>query len=238
VKIWILTALLLLPFPGLAQDKAFDLAVPTSLAESGLIDFLLPRFSLKTGVRITLDDAASVALGDEGTPVFKGPTQLWHLTEPTTPAQTRFKDWLLSNIGKRTINSFEVDGTHPFDASVTQAVVVVATPLAGDAARGKTLSVDLCGNCHVVGPENRMKAIGSTPSFMLMRAFSDWRTRFDTFYKLRPHSPFTFVKGVTDMPSGSPSTRTITMERADVDAITAFVGGMAPADLGAPIQSQ
>lgn len=238
MKILIVAALLLIPLPAAAQDRSFALAVPPTLAETGLIAYLLPRFSLKTGLSVTLDDAADLALGDDGTPVFKGPTQLWHLTDSTQPAAQRFRDWLLSDIGKRTVESFSVNGETPFSADVTEVAAVVQAPLRGDAVRGKDLSLDLCGNCHVIGAENRMNAIGSTPSFMLMRGFPDWRTRFETFYKLRPHGPFTYVKGVTDKPPVSPSTRTITMNPEDVDAITAFVAAIEPADLGAPLQSQ
>ena len=236
MKSLILTLLLLLPLPAMAQDKSFNLSVPPALAETGLIDYLLPRFSLKTGVRATVVQGGSFGFGDKGTPVFRGVGNLWRLGKPATPAETRFADWLTSDIGKRTVESFE--GSETFSADVTEAKVIATAALTGDAARGKTLSLDLCGHCHVIGPENRLKAIGSSPSFMLMRSFPDWRERFDTFYELRPHAPFTDVTGVTGTPAGSPSTRTIKMDRADVDAITAFVGGMAPADLGAPLQSQ
>ncbi len=238
MKFWIWIALVCAPLAAQAQEKAFDLAVPPALAQTGLIDYLLPRFSLKTGVKITLAPAASFALGDDGTPVFQGPTRMWHLTDPKSPAEGQFHDWLLSDIGKRTVDSFTVNGTAPFDADVTKAVAKAPAPLTGDAVLGKKLSLDLCGHCHVVADENRMKAIGSSPSFMLMRNFPDWRKRFDTFYELRPHAPFSYVKGVTDKPAGSPSTQTIVMDKADVDAITAYVGTMEPADLGAPIQSQ
>lgn len=233
-----LAALLSVPLPVAAQDKAFGLAVPAALAETGLMDYILPRFSLKTGIRVTQDAGADFALGDDGVPVFKGPTQMWHLTDSVRPAEERFRDWLQSDIGKRTVESFTMNGSPAFSAEVTQVVVVAAAPLRGDASRGKDLSFDLCGNCHVIGPENRMNSIGSTPSFMLMRSFADWRTRFETFYKRRPHGPFTHVEGVTNLPEPSPSTRTIILNRADVDSITAFVARIEPADLGAPLQFQ
>lgn len=45
------------------------------------------------------------------------------------------------------------------------------------------------------------------------------------------------VTAATGDPAGSPLISTISKTPAEVDAITAFVGGI-PADLGAPLQSQ
>ena len=41
--------------PALAQEKAFELTVSDDLVDSGLVRHLVPRFSMKTGVQITLD---------------------------------------------------------------------------------------------------------------------------------------------------------------------------------------
>ena len=85
-----------------------------------------------------------------------------------------------------------------------------------------------------------MKAIGSTPSFALMRTFPDWQQRFETFFILKPHPAFTQVADVTE-PFGSslPSPiAPIEVTLDEIDAITAYVATIPPADLGAPIQSQ
>jgi len=239
VKKWFLL-MFLLPLPAFAQDKAFNLSVPQELVQTGLIDYILPRFSLKTGVRITITDNAETALGDAGTPVFKGPERLWHLSPVDAPAAVRFQDWLLSDIGKRTIEAFEADGTAPFSADVTEAVVEAAVQIEGDAVAGKALSLKKCGRCHVVAAENRMDAIGSSPSFALMRTFDDWQRRFEDFYVLRPHPAFTQVTGITPPfdPSLPSPIEPIVVAEEDIQAILAYVATVPPADLGAPIHSQ
>ena len=82
--------------------------------------------------------------------------------------------------------------------------------------------------------------MGSTPSFPLLRTFSDWDERFESFYVLKPHAAFTQIEGVTppfDIERPSPIVpMEITLE--DLEAITAYVAIIAPADLGAPIKSQ
>src|SRR6056297_167311 len=64
-----------------ADDKRFRLSAPAVLVESGLLDYLLPRFSLKTGVRIAVvgsGDPAEVTFCKEaGRPVFKGERTRW-----------------------------------------------------------------------------------------------------------------------------------------------------------------
>ena len=49
------------------------------LSQSGFLQHLLPRFSLKHGVRITqVADSGDVAIGAEGLPVFVGLGTVWH----------------------------------------------------------------------------------------------------------------------------------------------------------------
>ena len=85
-----------------------------------------------------------------------------------------------------------------------------------------------------------MNAIGSTPSFALLRTFEDWDYRFQAFFALKPHPAFTQVAEITEpFPEDVPSPIVpveITLD--DLDAILAFVATIAPADLGAPLQSQ
>ena len=124
-----------------AQEKTFRLGAPQVLVESGFLKHLLPRFSLKTGVRITVvgdADDAEAAFGDEGTPAFRGQGRLWHLVYEKGPHTDRFADWLLSDVGKRTIEAFQPEGTAVFSADVGVEEVAVKAVFAGDAAKGET----------------------------------------------------------------------------------------------------
>ncbi len=233
--------LYLVASPVLAQDKAFTLQAPQALTESGFLQHLLPRFSLKTGVRITVDpDAGDVVLGADGTPVFRDPDRIWHLSDATDPDVAPFLDWLVSDVGKRTIEGFTADDASFFSADVGTAAVVVATPVTGDVVLGEQASLGKCGRCHVVNESNKMNAIGSTPSFALMRNFEDWEGRFQTFFLLKPHGAFTQVADVTDpFPDNLPSPISpIEVTLDEIDAIVAYVATIAPADLGAPVEIQ
>ena len=233
--------LALMPHAVAAQDKAFSLAAPDALVETGFFKYLLPRFSLKTGVRITLVEAqADATVGPVGTPVFAQGDTIWHLDKTDGADTDAFLDWLLSDVGKRTIDAFAPDGTALFSADVQTVAPIRTTILSGDAALGEGVSLEKCGRCHVVNEKNRMNAIGSTPSFALMRTFPDWQERFETFFILNPHPAFTQVEDVTEpfaenLPSPIAPVE-VTLD--EIEAITAYVGTIAPADLGAPIKSQ
>jgi len=232
---------ILLANPLAAQDKAFSLQAPEILVETGFLKHLLPRFSLKTGVRITLsDETGDAAFGDTGTPVFASGNTVWHMSKTDGAHTDAFQKWLLSDVGKRTIESFAPDGEPLFSADVTKAVMVENVVLTGDAALGEKVSLTQCGRCHVVNDSNRMSAIGSTPSFALMRTFPDWQERFETFFMLRPHPAFTQVTDITEpFAAHLPSPiAPIEVTWDEIEAITAYVGSITPADLGAPLQSQ
>lgn len=224
-----------------ADDKAFTLLAPPALVESGFMKHLLPRFSLKTSVRITLvEQGGEAVFGDTGVAVFRDDEQLWHLEGSDDPDIAAFEKWLLSDVGKRTIDAFAPDDEALFSSDVTQVAIVKQVELTGDAALGEKTSLVQCGRCHVVNEKNRMNAIGSTPSFALMRTFPDWQERFETFFMLKPHPAFTQVAEITEpFPENLPSPiAPIEVTWEEIEAITAYVGSIAPADLGAPIQSQ
>jgi hypothetical protein len=232
---------------SVAAAEDVRLAVPPSLMESGLLDYVVPRFSLKTGVRIELvgaQDSADLALTNQtaGTPVFQGPNATWSLMVLDTGKAdaARFAEWLTGEIGRRTITSFEVDGAAPFSLPQAPRAKTVAVSFDGDAALGKTLSDDLCGRCHVVMDEKRMNDIGSAPSFFVLRAMRDWDSRFQSFFALNPHPAFTQIKDVTPpFPIDRPSPIVpVEMDLDQLEAILAYVSDMKPADLGAPIEHQ
>ncbi len=244
----ILCLAMVLPL-GAGKARAADevrLAAPQVLQDSGLLQYVLPRFSLKTGVRVeVVEEQAQADLvltnQDAGRAVFQGPNATWSLMVLTeSEGAARLADWLTSEIGKRTITSFEVGGSVPFTLPKTKEAEVVAVSFEGDAVLGKTLSVKMCGRCHVVDPKDRMNDIGSTPSFSVLRAMRDWDRRFQTFFALNPHPAFTQIEDVTpDFPIDRPSPIIpVEMTMDDLEAILAYVSALAPADLGAPLQHQ
>jgi hypothetical protein len=243
--LWLAVVVWLLPGVVRADDKRFRLSAPVALAQSGLLEHIIPRFALKTGVRVDVVDEgaeAEIRLGPQGErAVFEGAGALWRMAiEGTHPGAAKFADWLTSEIGQRTVTSYEVAGVAPFRLPEIVEEAEVAQSFDGDAAVGKQASLLLCGRCHVVAPENRMSAIGSTPSFAVLRSFADWDARFQSFYALRPHPAFTQVEGVTQpFASHLPSPISpIKVSLDELEAIIAYVAGLDPADLGAPIQVQ
>ncbi|KGM87710.1 hypothetical protein rosmuc_02447 [Roseovarius mucosus DSM 17069] len=243
--LWLAVVLLLLPGMGRADDKRFRLSAPEALVQSGLLQYIVPRFALKVGVRVEVVDEgteAEITLGQhEGRAVFEGAGAVWRMgVSGTHPGAARFADWLTSEIGQRTVTSYEVAGVAPFRLPQVVEEAEATVVFEGDPAVGKRVSLLQCGRCHVVAPENRMGAIGSTPSFAVLRTFADWDARFQSFFALKPHPAFTQVAGVTQpfahhLPSPI-SPIEVTLD--ELEAIIAYVAGLAPADLGAPIQVQ
>jgi hypothetical protein len=91
----------------------------------------------------------------------------------------------------------------------------------------------------VVSDKNRMNSIGSTPSFAVLRTLRDWEDRFQAFYVLKPHPAFTQIEDVTEPfdPTRPSPIAAVEMTLDDLENIMAFVQGIAPADLGRPVQS-
>ena len=240
---------LALSLPLMARADPLDLTIKAdpALVDTGLIKFLLPRFSLKTGIKLHLgpddpDVTLSSTAGPGARPAFKGPVQLYYimLAADAPDKASRFANWLLEDVGQRTIDQFRRDGQQIFFAAADDAPVVVKAPPQGDIQNGELLSYANCGRCHVIGDKNRMKGIGSTPSFALMRGFPDWQRRFEGFYNLNPHPSFSQVQGVTTPFNQAlpPAIIPIELTQTELDDIVAFVAGITPADLGAPLQTQ
>ncbi|MCL3881059.1 hypothetical protein [Marivita sp. GX14005] len=224
------------------SDKRFSLAAPEKLQGSGFLDYLLPRFSLKTRMAIemqTTQSAADARFGDAGVAVFEGDGRVWHFDPGPDPDAQRFGEWLRSDIGRRTIEAFSADGAPVFSAVTQRPLAAPKAALDGDAARGERASLALCGRCHVIGEANRMNSIGSTPSFAVLRTLRNWRTRFETFYVQNPHPAFTQIAGLTAPfdPSRPSPIRALEMSLSDLDDILAFVQSVPPADLGRPVQA-
>lgn len=235
--------LALWPLLVAAGERDFRLGAPEILVESGVLKHLLPRFSLKTQIRVELvDGPAEVTLtpGGDGVAVFSGAGATWHMNAADHPGARRFADWLTSEIGQRTLTSYEVDGVQPFTPPQLEAETAETETYDGNAAEGLKLSSVHCGRCHVVSAANRMNAIGSTPSFHVLRSLRDWDNRFRAFFALNPHPAFTQIADVTEpFPINRPSPiAPVEMTLDDLDAIMAYVSQLEPADLGAPIKHQ
>lgn len=212
---------------ALAQGKTFVLVVDQEVTETGLIDYIVPRFALKHGIRPSVKsaeaqsmiDGASAAIlarGDADVLVEAGTADILRPaffveTDPNrsyaivlTPGDENrafaetFLDWLTGEVGQRTVATYEVPGGQNF---VPGAIKVAAPPPPepeGDADEGDRLAHSHCGRCHVVSDRNRMDGIGSTPSFAAIRSREGWRDKFLTFWSANPHPSFTQVAGVTE----------------------------------------
>lgn len=236
--------LALLPGLAMADDKRVVFYAPPALVESGLIKHIAPRFSLKTQVRVEIADdpaAADLVLGSDGRALFSGLGQTWHMDlRGDGKGAQRFADWLTSDVGRRTVQSFAPDGEALFTEPQVQERVVAEVEMTGDAVVGQGVSWAKCGRCHVTERGKDSFGIGSTPSFFVMRTFEDWQSRFAGFYALKPHGAFTQLEGVTDpFPIDRPSPiAPIELTLDDLEAILAYVAVLDPADLGKPLEHQ
>lgn len=237
-----------MPLALWAGEDDVGVFVDSALEQSGIMQFLQPRFSLKTGVRIAhlaTPNGADVLLSDQNAPdrvpvmAREGVVYFVIQANAGSPA-SRFVDWLLSDIGQRTIEQFKPKTGQPFSGAAGMVAEVVEITLQGDVAKGETLSYRNCGRCHVIGEQNRMKGIGSTPSFALLRTFPDWQNRFEGFYALNPHPSFSQITGITAPfdPMRPPPINPLVLSIKQLEDILAFVGTIEPADLGAALEHQ
>ncbi|MFD1343319.1 c-type cytochrome [Litorisediminicola beolgyonensis] len=237
-------ALALWPIAGLAEaDRAFSLAIPEALEDSGFAAYVLPRYALKTGTRITRlpgDAEADAVLGPSGPPVILRGDASWGFDSNGDPDAEAFHDWLTSEIGRETIAAFvpaEGAGFTPPDRDVVTDEVITFT---GDAALGAKVSERACGRCHALSAADRMRSIGSTPSFPALRALPNWSERFEGFFALNPHPSFTQVEDVTAPfdPMRPPPIVPVRLTLDEIDHILAYVAEMSAADLGAPVEAR
>ncbi len=240
----IMVLLVCLPTALWADDRLVRLHASGALVESGVLKYILPRFSLKTQVRVELveDTAADLVLGDTGRPVFAGLGQTWamDIRSPDHPGTKRLADWILSDIGQNTIASFAPDGTAPFGPPGKVERETVEVSFDGDAELGHKVAVEKCTRCHAVDAATKGWGIGSTPSFSVLRSLPDWEDRFAAFFALNPHPAFTQIEDVTPpFPINRPSPISpIELDLDDLDALMAYVAAMTAADLGKPLEHQ
>jgi hypothetical protein len=240
----------MLPTMGTTQTtdnpKQVSVFADPEFIESGLFKYLAPRFTLKTQVRLILGEQsdAQVAIAiavAAGRPIAQRGDVIWaaQLIDGEHPGAERFVDWLQSEVAQNTILAFAPETGDRFVIPEVQDMIEQVVNFTGDAALGLQVAQAQCSRCHVVD-DNRMGAIGSTPSFFALRTLADWPQRMSGFYLLNPHPSFTVVQDVTDPfdPNRPPPIVPIKVTLDQIDALLAYMQGLQPADLGAPIKHQ
>lgn len=225
------------------EARSFTLAADPELRDSGLIDHLLVRFTLKTQRRaVPVAEGAEVRLGaGAGPPLFErgGTVYGLGLADPGEAARM-FADWLTSEVGQATVADFTPEDGPPFTPARAGAAQAAPVVFEGDAEAGRRLATLHCARCHAVTPEDRKKSIDSAPSFGALRAIPDWDRRFMAFYALAPHPALMRVEGVSPPfdPARPPTVEPVLLTLEEAEAIGAFAARIAPADLGAPVAHQ
>lgn len=245
-RISLITAIFVL-FAGVGRaEDNIRLSATDDFAETGILKYLLPRFSLKTGIRLDIvDDGADVQIVTEGgralAVIAAAPDTRFGVNQTATDKRTqRFVDWLFSDIGKRTLMAYTRDGVVVFAPPTAAKVAKVVAKPQGDVTLGEKLSLLHCGRCHVVSDRNKFAGIGSTPSFRALRALPAWQDRFEAFWTLNPHPSFTQIAEITEPfpPDRPPAIAPIELTLEEAEAIAAYAVTIEPADLGADIFAQ
>jgi mono/diheme cytochrome c family protein len=237
--VFLLTAL---PLKG-EEAREFTLSLADEIAASGLADYILPRFALKTGRRaVIVTDGADARLveADDAAPVMARGDVLYALAlEGENDAARRFADWLASEIGQNTIAAFEPKEGPRFGLP-PEVVVKTVTKIEGDVALGREVAEGHCARCHRIAPEMTGMTLGSTPSFSALKALPDWSERFTAFYALNPHPSFLLVEGISPPfdPSRPPPIVPVEVTLEEVEAVLAYVAKLPAADLGKDIESR
>lgn len=233
--------------PATAQTKSFSLSADAELIENGAIKHLLPRFSLKTGVKVAvIESEADARLGKDadGQAMFQSSDgAVFRLAIAEGEAKEfaeRFRDWLSSDIGQRAVQKIKVDGANPYGPPDAVAVVEVEIEIEGDVKLGEEIAHRRCGRCHVVSKKNRFGGIGSTPSFGAMKRLTEWEARFQTFWTLNPHPAFTQIEDVTEPfdPQRPSPIAPLELTQDELEALLAYVMTIKPKDLGGALVLQ
>lgn len=232
---------------AMAQAKSFRLSADAELVENGALKHLLPRFSLKTGVKVEIvEDAGDARLSSDvsGRAMFQSAAgRIFRLSVAEGEAKDfadRFQDWLTSDIGQRAVLKIKVDGANPYGPVEAKAVVEVEIEVEGDTVLGEEIALRRCGRCHVISKKNRFGGIGSTPSFGAMKTLPEWETRFQTFWTLNPHPAFTQIDGVTEPfdPQRPSPIAPLELTQDELEALLAYVMTIKPKDLGGALVLQ
>lgn len=228
-----------------AQEKALTLVSDPVLMERGLWKYVLPRFKLKTRIKVNVVSGQGIS-GDVrvfsggDAPFIEGGGAEYSVVQLSSNADAdKFMEWLASDIGLRTISAFEIEDQQVF-FPMQEEVVVVDAPLIGNTSKGEVVALSKCGRCHVVSEQNKYGGIDSTPSFAALRSLSDWQEKFGTFWTLRPHPSFTQIEDMTPPfdPAHPPIIYPIYLTLDEVSDIGAYLQTIEPKDLGPPLEGE
>ena len=227
---------------ALALSLSHETVIP-----SELVQYVIPRFSLKT--RIRFDQVGSAGDIQLVTKQPKTGAEVLQLVSGETVYITAFGgavessdyrafvDWLVSEPGRATIADFELDGQQIAIPTAAVEAAPIEMVIVGNLDHGRELSRDHCRRCHKVDRADKYAGIDNAPSFHAMRSFDDWYIRFSRFYAVSPHKALISVEG-----SGIEKNRAlitiapIDLQMDDINDIVAFVHSLTPLDLGKPIQ--
>lgn len=237
----VILALVLMSGGAQAQGKEITLASDPELEASGLWSYVLPRFKLKTGIKVhvtygTDDTRGDMKLSQEGATlvmVHEDGMEFRATLNRPSPHGERFLEWLTSEVGQRTISAFEQDGRQLFFPPVVK-VTEESALFEGNVAIGEDTSIAKCGRCHVISERNKFGGIDSTPSFGALKTLEDWQARFQIFWTLNPHPSFTQIEGVTEPfdPAYPPHIYPIYLTVEEVRDIGAYMQTITPKELG------
>ena len=229
-------------------NNAFALSLShETVIPSELVQYVVPRFSLKTRIRFDqVESSGDIQLvtvrpetGAEVMTLVSGETV--YITAAGGAVESSdyraFVDWLVSEPGRATIADFELDGRQIAIPTAADEAAPIEMVIVGNIDHGRELSRDHCRRCHKVDRADKYAGIDNAPSFHAMRTFDDWHIRFSTFYAVSPHKALISVEG-----SGIEKNRAlitiapIDLQMDDINDIVAFVHSLTPLDLGKPIQ--
>ena len=248
--------IVLIASQAFGQAREVTLTAPQALIDSGVLRHMLPRFTLKHRVRVTVvagedltgEAHAGMVHGDTGRLVFR-----WAADDRAVRFQraegldgehaewvTVFEDWLTSDVGENTLAAFNPDGAQMFLPGAEAVAIQQSGGASADTAAGEKLAFFHCGRCHVINKKNKYGGIGSTPSFGALRALPDWHDRFSAFWTLNPHPAFTQVDGITEPfhESRPPAIAPVELTLEEVEQIVEFATSIPAKDLGKGVQSR
>ncbi len=231
---------------GLNSAFALSLSHETVIP-SELVQYVVPRFSLKTRIRFDqVESSGDIQLvtvrPETGAEVMKLVSgERVYITAAGGAVESSdyraFVDWLVSEPGRATIAAFELDGQQIAIPTAADEAAPIEMVIVGNIDHGRELSRDHCRRCHKVDRADKYAGIDNAPSFHAMRTFDDWYIRFSKFYAVSPHKALISVEG-----SGIEKNRAlitiapIDLQMDDINDIVAFVHSLTPLDLGKPIQ--